>query len=200
MGKITRAERTLKVYFEECVQKEQLRKIEISSTRARGHFEMAFHNLKISEMLYSLTEKREVIEEVFAEKKITLESSFDWCVHSCYYAMYHAALGLLALKGWASRNHDCTRYALQLLYVLCESPMLRQEHIDYLKEAREISLTLEDVDKLREAKEERERLQYGIDLSIAKNSAERLTKIAPEFVRDLYEVARKMGYDFFKKV
>ena len=78
--------------------------------------------------------------------------------------------------------------------------MLRQEHIDYLKEAHEISLTFEDVDKLREAKEEREKLQYGIDLSIAEYSAKRLRKIAPEFVRDLYEVVRKMGHDFFKKV
>ena len=112
MKKITRSERSLKIYFEECLQKGHLRKTEISSTKARGHFEMAFHNLKISEMLYSLTENSTVIEEALVERGITLERSFDWCVHSSYYAMYHAALGLLALRGWASRNHDCTRYAL----------------------------------------------------------------------------------------
>ena len=33
---------------------------------------------------------------------------YGWCITGCYYATYHAALALIILKGFYSKNHDAT--------------------------------------------------------------------------------------------
>lgn len=55
----------------------------------KGHLEKCEHNLN------------------FVLDNIKL-GYFDWCITGCYYSLYHAAVALLILKEYRSKNHDAT--------------------------------------------------------------------------------------------
>ena len=56
----------------------------------QGHLEKADHNLK------------------FTRQAMKLEEYNDWALVSAYYAIYHAALALCALKGHSTKDHQAT--------------------------------------------------------------------------------------------
>ena len=81
----------------------------------------------------------------------------DWAVSQLYYSMYHSLLAILFMKGYESKNHECTINT-----------------IDYLIENGEISLGSEDIAFIRtteqmtkkDAKSLREEFQYGTETDV----------------------------------
>jgi len=67
----------------------------IISRTGRDEFEVAGHIAKAEHNLE------------FVKDNMRL-GYFDWCITGCYYAVYHAALSLIASKGYASKSHDAT--------------------------------------------------------------------------------------------
>ena len=107
-------------------------------------------------------------------------SSDEWVVVSSYYAMYAAALALLAKIGYKSSSHAATILALEKFFVKKE--MIGQEYLVMLKNAQ---ITQNEIQELASAKDNREIAQYSV------------TKAT---THSLAEISRKNAYDFVNKV
>lgn len=107
-------------------------------------------------------------------------SSDEWVVVSSYYAMYAAALALLAKIGYKSSSHAATILALEKFFVKKE--MIEKEYLVMLKNAQ---ITQNEIQELSSAKDNREIAQYSV------------TKAT---THSLAEISRKNAYDFVNKV
>lgn len=87
--------------FEACLEAKKLRKVRVDLSEAKKHVGKARANLEVMNYLKA-------------------GKYFDWVVISAYYSMYHAALALLALKGYEGKDHRCVMTALRKLYVPAE--------------------------------------------------------------------------------
>jgi len=83
----------------------------------------------------------------------------DWAISQGYYALYHSLLSILFMKGFESKNHECTINT-----------------IEYLIDKREINLEKKDIAFIRtaeqmtnkDAKSLREEFQYGTKTKVNK--------------------------------
>ena len=116
--------------FREAVEKETLVRIEDAAriSIARGHLVAAHENLQ------SMKTEEDILQTApnpLPHKK--------WVVTKGYYAMFRAALSLLANKGWTNkRDHEPVPIALQVLYSE-EEPSITNEIVkmaNALKKAR----------------------------------------------------------------
>lgn len=74
---------------QELFEKKLLFMQSLDKEEVQGHIIKAEHNLR------------------FIVENIKLRF-FDWAIVGCYYACYHAALGLILTKGYTSKNHLAT--------------------------------------------------------------------------------------------
>jgi len=131
-----------------------------------GHLQKAMHNLK------------------FVKSTIELEEFNDWAVVSAYYAIYHAALALCALKGYATKDHNAT-----LLVLIREfyKKDLNEEEIGLIGDT---TLQKEEVLHYVEAKTKRHNASYSTQVDFEKSHVEFLRLKAISFVskaRDIVE-------------
>lgn len=102
-----------------------------------------------------------------------------WAIITMYYAMYHSALALLSVVGYKSRNHTCTKIALQQIFIKHNKDI---EVCSWLDDSLKLKRGL--LKALSNAKELREQLQYEIkDILPSLVNQERET--AQEFVREV---------------
>lgn len=171
--------------------KKDMRRIPVDSSEARGHFSMALHNLRLMK----------AIDRLNSQKSQDWEFSPDWTITAGYYSMYQAALGLLVLRGWTSKNHDATIYALAHFYTYPSGgKVLPREALAVLWEGKEKYLALEDVRKLMVAKGKRSKASYGYTLSGLEEDAKFFVKETEPFAKLALEIAGAEGYEFFSKV
>jgi len=138
-----------------CLENEKrMKKISSNSRLSTEHIEKAKHNLRAADF--------------------NINGGFsDWAVSQLYYAMYHSLLSVLFMKGFESKNHECTINA-----------------IEYLIEKNEISLDKEDIAFIRtteqmtqkDAKSLREEFQYGTKTKVNKILLDELIKKSKEIV------------------
>lgn len=126
-----------------------LRVIAPSSYLCSGHMRKADHNLVVMTDL----------------NKLGYE---DWVVITAYYAMYHAAMSLLAKIGLLSKDHATTVAILEYFFSKQISKKLLEE-FDKLKKKKdkieEIIIEEKYIDYLWRIKRARETVQYGISIS-----------------------------------
>lgn len=141
-----------------CLENEKrMKRITPNIKTSKEHLDKAKHNLRAADFN---------IKEGFS----------DWGVSQLYYAIYHSLLAILFVKGYDSRNHECTINT-----------------IEYLIENREISLKLEDIAFIRtteqmtqkDAKSLREEFQYGTETEVNKELLDELTKKSKEIVEKI---------------
>lgn len=181
----------IKEAFDYYSKKGDLRRHSIDSSEARGHFYMALHNLRLMKAINKLN----------SQKPQGWEESPNWTITTGYYSMYQAALGLLILRGYTSKNHDATIYALAHFYTRpVGGKILLRKALDILWEGKERYLALDDVKKLVEAKGKRSKSSYGYTLSGLDEDAKFFIEQAEPFVKLALEIAEAGGYEFFKEI
>ena len=112
-----------------------------SKEEIKGHFEKSEHNLLF-------------LENISADFN-------DWKFVVCYYAAYHAALALVASKGFASKSHDAT---LCLLIKYFYESGLSKEDIEMFNK-----FDVQDLLFYAESKYKRENAQYSTKINFETN-------------------------------
>jgi len=112
--------------------------------------------------------------------------SNEWIVVTGYYAMYTAAISLLAKIGYRSKSHTATLCVLEEYFV--KKRILDKDILILLTSAR---FHKEEIEKLSDARHRREIAQYSITKQTTKDIAEEIKKDAYDFVNKCGEIIRK---------
>ncbi len=113
---------------------------------------------------------------------------YDWIIAGCYYAIYHASMSLLALKGYSAKNHLATLCSLINLYYKDKNNSLTKEDIQLVSH---VSLEKEEVSYFVEAKDKRETASYGISEEFNKKESEDLREKTILFVNKVKMLLEK---------
>ena len=113
-------------------------------------------------------------------------STYEWVVITGYYAMYTAAISLLAKIGYRSKNHTATLCVLEEFFV--KKKILDEDILLLLKSAM---FHKEEIEKLSDARHKREIAQYSITKQTTKSIAEKIKKDAYDFVNKCEEIIKK---------
>lgn len=118
----------------------------------------------------------------FVNNLLKQKKFYDWVIVGCYYAIYHASLALLSIKGYSSKNHLATLCALINFYY---DNKLDAEDIELINKS---SLDKEEVTYFVEAKSKRETASYGISEEFNKNEAKKLKVKMIIFINKVKEI------------
>lgn len=157
-------EKTREKYFDNYVSLKKIKVEEEKEELVQGHMEKADHDLK------------------FVKSVLALREFNDWVIVSAYYAIYHAALALCALKGYSTKDHGAT-----LLILIREfyKKLLTKEEIETLGSS---SIEKEEVLHYVEAKLKRSKASYSTKKVFDKNEAEILRLKAISFVNKVKNI------------
>ncbi len=138
-----------------CLMSEKrMKKIEPDSKLSQEHIKKAKHNLRAADF--------------------NIKGGFsDWAVSQLYYGMYHSLLAILFMKGFESRNHECTINAVEYLIQKGEIS-LEKEDIAFIRTAEQMTQ--------KDAKSLREEFQYGTETDVNKEILNNLLKKSKEIV------------------
>jgi uncharacterized protein (UPF0332 family) len=176
--------RNVKYDVEEKIKDGRLRQTGIDHALVHGHFLKAYHDLEVMENLNRLN----------SEKPERWVSCPDWVVVSAYYGMYHAALAMLALKGWKSDDHDATIAMLKYIYVYQEGKLTLAD-VQKLEKAKTL---LDEINKLAKAKVMRKDASYGVDF-LEINVRDILRDARPFVERMRLLLKEELGYDLLSR-
>jgi len=110
---------------------------------------------------------------------------YDWSIVGCYYAIYHASLSLLAIKGYSSKNHLATLCSLIYLYYdPSQEDKLNKEDIELIAKT---SIEKEEISYFVDAKNRRESASYGIS-EFNKQEAEELKEKTVLFINKIKQI------------
>ena len=110
----------------------------------------------------------------------------EWVVITGYYAIYTAAISLLAKIGYRSKNHTATLCVLEELFV--KKKILDSDSLLLLKSAL---FHKEEIEKISDARHKREIAQYSITKQTTKDIAEKIKKDAYDFVNKCDEIIKQ---------
>lgn len=138
-----------------CLKNEKrMKKINPNSKLSKEHIEKAKHNLRAADF--------------------NIKGGFsDWAVSQLYYAMYHSLLAILFMKGFESKNHECTINTIEYLIVKKEIN-LEKKDIIFIRTAEQMTQ--------KDAKSLREEFQYGTKTKVNKILLSELIKKSKEII------------------
>ena len=144
---------------------------------------------KAKDNLITLKILSEIQDNKAFRKKLDIPenySTYEWVVITGYYAMYTAAISLLAKIGYRSKNHTATLCVLEEFFV--KKKILDEDILMLLKSAM---FHKEEIEKLSDARHKREIAQYSITKQTTKTIAEKIKKDAYDFVDKCEEIIQK---------
>lgn len=141
-----------------------LRKIPISTKRAKQHIDKSHGNLRAMKLMFD-------------------NGLFDWTVICGYYAMYHAVLAALFNIGIQAKAHYCAIAAFKEFYV--ERGKVKPEYLSYIKRAKQLEQKYAET--LDKAQGNRVIEQYGVEI-ITNDDTEWIIEDAQDFVLKIEEV------------
>jgi uncharacterized protein (UPF0332 family) len=147
-----------------------------------GYITKAKNNLITLKILSEIQDDKQL------RKKLNIPesySAYEWVVIVSYYAMYTAAISLLAKIGYRSKNHSATLSVLEELFV--KKKILEEKTLLSLKAAM---FHKGEVEKLVDARHKREIAQYSITKQTTKTIAEKIEKDAYDFVDKCEEIIK----------
>jgi len=150
---------------------------------ANKFLQKARQNLITMSLLSDLNSKK-------TQKFLTIPKDYDtneWVVITGYYAMYTAAISLLAKIGYRSKNHAATLCVLEEFFV--KKKILNKDVLVFLKSAM---FHKEEIEKLSDAKHKREIAQYSITKQTTKTISEKIKKDAYDFIDKCGEIIEKL--------
>ncbi len=163
------------------LQKELLVRDKTSVSLSPNYLRKARTNLVTMNLLSKAQRFREALE--FPEDY----TADEWIVITAYYAMYMAALSVLARLGYRSKNHSATIRALYELLV--GRKLLEQEFVETLNRLR---IRHDEVQELERARYNRETAQYSVTKQTAKDTATQAQAEAYRFVDRMEELLRQL--------
>lgn len=131
------------------------------------------NNLITMRLLFELNNKK-------PKKLMKIPNGYDsneWVVITGYYAMYTAALALLAKIGFRSKNHAATLLILEECFV--KNKHLDKKDVLLIKNAQ---FQKEEIEKVSDARHKREIAQYSITKQTTGDIAEKIKNDAYDFV------------------
>ncbi len=144
--------------------------------KPKDYLKKALHNLDFANWVYE--KHKTEIKSLFGEERF-----FDWVIIIYYYAIYHAALALIASKNLFSKSHLATLNALILHFY--HEKKIEKEDVEIFVESISKALEKEDIEDIIETKELRERASY---------------EAGYEFEESLVETAKSNATKFIEKV
>lgn len=151
--------------IKEFSDKKILKKQPVDLEEINGHILKSEHNLRF------------VLENI----KIGF---LDWAITGCYYACYHAALGLILTKGYSSKNHAATLCILIKEFYKTE---LNKEDIEILSKF----IDYQDLLFYVESKNKREDATYSTRFGFDKKEVEQLRIKAVMFISKAKSIINK---------
>lgn len=139
-------------------------------------------NLELMKIISELSTNKE------AQKALKLPGDYsndEWIIITSYYAMYTAALALLAKLGYKSSTHTATILALEQFFVKKE--LMDASHLAMFKHARS-QIEMQDITDLSKGKENRETAQYDVTRALTHSIAEASMNNAQTFVNKVKEL------------
>lgn len=167
---------TIKFYLE----RGQIIKDADAKSLSNGYLKKAKNNLTTAKILSEI-QKSEKARSIL---KIPKEhDANEWIVITGYYAMYSAALALLAKIGFKSKNHTAT-------FLVLEEYFVKNKHLDEkdLLLIKNAQFQKEELEQISEARHKREIAQYSVTKQTTKNIADKIQKEAYEFVNKVQEI------------
>ena len=145
-----------------------------------GYLKKAKNNLVTMKLLFELNINKKARELLKMPKNY---DSNEWVVIVGYYAMYSAALGLIAKIGYRSKNHAATLLLLDEFFV-------KKKHLDErdLLLIKNALFQKEELEKLSDARHKREIAQYSVTKQTTKIIADKMNKDAYDFVSKCEEI------------
>ena len=150
---------------------------------ANKFLQKARQNLVTMSLLSELNNNKKARELLETPKDY---DSNEWVVITGYYAMYTAAISLLAKIGYRSKNHTATLCVLEEFFV--KKKILDEDILLLLKSAM---FHKEEIEKLSDARHKREIAQYSITKQTTKSIAEKIKKDAYDFINKCEEIIQK---------
>jgi len=163
--------------IERFIKERQLIKDDAVRNLAKSYLKKARSNLVTVEIL-SKAEKHKALLAIPKD-----HSTDEWAVVVAYYAMYMAALSLLAKIGFRSKNHTATAVALEEFFV--KNKLLGKAHFENFEN---IGMRKEEIETLRDVRSRREIAQYSVTKGTTKELAEKTKSDAREFVDRIEEI------------
>ncbi len=144
---------------------------------SKAYLEKAKSNIVTMELLGNAEKHKEVL---------ALPANYngdDWVVVAAYYAMYMAALSLLAKLGYKSKTHTATAAALEEFFV--KKKLLEKIHIQNFER---VNMKREEIMALKEVRDRREIAQYSVTKRTTREIAGRTKEDAHKFVDRVEEI------------
>lgn len=145
---------------------------------SKKYLEKARNNLITMNVLFEL-------KDLKLKSKLKLHKEYnpdEWVVICGYYAMYSAALALVAKVGFRSKNHSAT---ITILEEYFSKEHLTKEDLLIIKHAL---LQKDEIEKLSDAKQKREIAQYSITKQTTQRIADKIKSDAYYFVNKIEEI------------
>jgi len=161
----------------------QVKKDKTVVNLAQKYLNKSKNNLVTMQILLEIQINKKAIELLKIPKNY---DSNEWAVICGYYAMYSAALSLIASIGFRSKNHSATIAILEEYFV--KKRHLNKEDLQLIKNAL---FQKEEIEKLSEAKHKREIAQYSVTKQTTKEIVEKIKKDAYNFVNKSEEILQK---------
>ncbi len=171
--------RNIKFY----IKKGLLVKDESINELTKDYLNKAKNNLRTLKILSEIENNNDI------RKKLNIPKDYnpnEWVVIIGYYAMYTAAISLLAKIGYRSKNHTATICILEEFFV--KKKILDKNTLTLLKSA---TFHKEEIEKLSDARHKREIAQYSITKQTTKTIAEKIKKDAYDFVNKCEGIIEK---------
>ena len=148
---------------------------------SRKYLQKARNNLIMMSLLSDLNNNEKAKDLL----KIPLGyNSDEWVVIAGYYAMYSAALALIAKAGYKSKNHSATIKLLEEFFI--KRKLMSSEDLGLLKN---VILQKDQIERLSEARHKREIAQYSVTKQTTRDIAESIKKDAYEFINKVELIA-----------
>ena len=166
------------------LKKEQVIKDKTIIVLAKKYLDKSRNNLITMNILSELNNPRTI-------ELLKIPKDYDpneWVVIAGYYAMYTAALALLAKIGFRSKNHTAT-------LLMIEEYFVKKKHLDEkdLLLIKEAQFHKEEIEKISDARDKREIAQYSITKETTKKISEKIKKDSYDFVNKVGEILDKMN-------
>jgi uncharacterized protein (UPF0332 family) len=163
--------------IEKFIKREQLIRDNTMKKLAESYLKKSKSNLVTMEILSKIENHKDML----AIPKD--HSAEEWVIVAAYYAMYMAALSLLAKLGFKSKSHTATSVALEEFFV--KKKLLDKTHFENFEN---IKMRKEEIEILRDVRDRREIAQYSVTKKTTKEIAEKTKSDAREFVDSVEEV------------
>src|SRR3989344_3167409 len=159
------------------IRERQLMKDETVKNLAKSYLGKSRSNIITMEIL-SKVEKHKTLLAVPKE-----HTTDEWVVVVAYYAMYMAALSILAKLGYKSKSHTATSVALEEFFVK-KKILDKSNFINFEK----IRMRKEEIETLRDVRDRREIAQYSVTKKTTSDMAEKTKADARAFVDKIEEI------------